>query len=116
MGFLDDIKTTTANMFLSSDMALGFVNNVTRRYATVKAIRLNGKAIECTAVPNGSQESVTITASNFSFADDNSSVTIGTLAADRPWAENALKDFAQGRQFPIPESGRGMVGKIRAFL
>ena len=116
MGFLESLKDSAATMFLSSDMAISFVNNYTQRYARVKSIKLDGNAITFTAIPNGSQESVTVTASDFTFADDNSSVSIGSLAADRPWVENALQDFAQGREFPIPEAGRGMVGQIKTLL
>lgn len=116
MSFFDTLKNNAAAMMLNSDLAISFVNNYTQRYARVKSIKLDGNTVTFTAIPNGSQESVTVTASDFTFADDNSCVSIGSLAADRLWVENALQDFAQGQKFLIPEAGRDIVGKIRVFL
>lgn len=48
-------------------------------------------------------EPVEVICSDISIAPDGSGIRIGSLASNKKFADTALKRFAQGREFAIPE-------------
>lgn len=116
MGFFDKLAGGAANMLLNSDMVLDAINGYVDRYATVKRITKQDKCFTIEAQPAGSNELLTVVVGDISIADDNSSVSIGSLSANLPWAEHALQDFVQGRKIAVPESVRGVLGKVKTVL
>lgn len=116
MGLISGLKDAGINLFLNSDKTLGFVNDKIGRYAHVQSIKKDGVSFEFIALPVGTNDTVIAKVGKITIADDSSYVTLHDVSANIEWVNNLLADFVEGKNIPIPEDKREIVGQAKKFL
>ena len=111
MDFLDNIfdsgkdkLVAISNSILNSGPVLGAINKKIEKYGAVKKINKNddGYRISCTLA--GTNEDIEIAIKEIVLSEDKNTFSLSGLSADKVWLDNALKDFVEGKNIPLPDN------------
>jgi hypothetical protein len=91
---------------MTSKAAQAFVNQKIARYGQVQMLKLDsrGKTVEVVCQLIGESEPVTIRVNRYELKEVGGQkvIQLGDCTCNRPWLQNLLNDFGQGREVPVP--------------
>lgn len=86
--------------------AQSFINERIRRYGKVQQLTIDStqKRVEAVCLLEGESTPVTVRVGNYVVLSEGSKrfVQISNCTCSRPWLQNLLTDFADGRRFELP--------------
>ena len=93
----DRMTSKAAQMYLTQHIA---------RYGTLQDFKIDSqnRTIEVVFLPQGETDPITLRIDNYTLEDRGGEKFIQATACScsRPWMNNLLKDFVQGRQIEVP--------------
>ncbi len=91
---------------MASKAAQSYVNNLIARYGTVQELKLDSRNKTVTAICllKGERAPITVRADRYvvETVGEKKFVRVESCTCDRPWLQNLLSDFAQGRRVELP--------------
>ena len=91
---------------IASKSAQVFLNERIRRYGKIERLRLDSakKQAEVVCLLQGEASPITVTAGNYALETVGAKtfITVSQCTCSRPWLQNLLADYVEGRRFEVP--------------
>lgn len=91
---------------MASRAAQAYVNNRIARYGQLQELRIDSRAhtMEGTCLLHGDREPITVNVDRYEIAERNGTkfLTVQKCRCARPWLQNLLTDFVEGRSVELP--------------
>ena len=111
MDFLDNIfdsgkgkLVAISNSILNSGPVLGAINKKIEKYGAVKKIDKNDNGYRISFALAGTNEDIELAITEIVLSEDKKTFSLCGLSADKVWLDNALKDFVEGKNIPLPDN------------
>lgn len=121
MGFFKDLGKMSAQKLalgtLNSGPVKAMINKKIAEYATFESFDLDDeKGLTIVITLLGEQERTAIRVGDLKFSDDDRAVIPSRLDTNKPWLRNLLKNFVDGKQFPLPEEAGIGVAVLKQLM
>lgn len=91
---------------MASRAAQAYVNNRIARYGQLQELRIDSRArtMEGTCLLHGETAPITVQVERYEITEDDGAkfLTIRRCRCARPWLQNLLNDFIEGRRIELP--------------
>ncbi len=97
---------TAAKDAMTGKAAQVFLNERIANYGKVQRLKIDSRnrTVEATCLLHGETDPVEIAVGNYIIEGEGTSRTVQlrNCTCSRTWMQNLLRDFAEGRRFPLP--------------
>ena len=101
---------------LKSDAVMGALRRHAGRYADILDLGCTGGGITLMVRPLGFSEDVCIVLSRAEVDENGAWIRPVEISADRESVDALLRDFVQGKKFPLPSMARPFAGMLKRLL
>lgn len=85
------------------------INLLLKRYAQLEDLRISDDGVRAAVRMLGETDTIDVHVGDVEFSEDGTAVILRQLASNRPWLDNLMQDFVEGRTIPLsPEAAAGM--------
>lgn len=91
---------------MASRAAQAYINNRIARYGELQELRIDsrGRTMEGTCLLHGEKSPITVHVDRYDISERGGAkfLTVHQCRCERPWLQNLLRDFVEGRSVELP--------------